>query len=59
MYELKQGTERLVNAICNIKDDLRNIEKLAVILNYIPEQLKEDIQALDDFIKSSTSANIH
>lgn len=57
MYELKQGTVRFINAINNIKDDARSIEKLAVILNYIPEQLVEDIQALNDFVKSTTLDN--
>ena len=52
MYELRQGTERLINAIYSIKDNTDDIKKLSAILNYIPEQLLEDIQALNDFIKT-------
>ena len=52
MYELKQGTERIITALYSIKNNAEDIKKLSVILNYIPEQLTEDIQALNDFISN-------
>lgn len=52
MYELRQGTERIITALYSIKNNDEDIKKLSVILNYIPEQLTEDIQALNDFISN-------
>lgn len=49
MYELKQGTARLVSALYNRKDDAPTIQRLAVLLDYLPEQLEEDITALSAF----------
>ena len=49
MYELRNGTARLVNALDNIKEDKEAIELIARATNYLPQQLQEDIQALYDF----------
>ena len=57
MYELKQGTQRLTTALYSIKDEDRSIERLAVLLNYIPSQLREDIQALNDFVSNKGDLN--
>lgn len=45
MQEGKRGVERLLNSIYqNISEN--EIDKLAQLLNYVPGQLKEDIQAI-------------
>lgn len=49
MYELRNGTARLINALDAIKEDSGAIERIAQATNYLPQQLKEDIQALYDF----------
>lgn len=49
MYELKQGSKRIVNALYDRKEDNEVIGRLAAITNYLPSQLREDIQALYDF----------
>jgi len=49
MYELRNGTARLINALDAIKEDSGAIEQIAQATNYLPQQLKEDIQALYDF----------
>ena len=49
MYELKNGSARLVSALERSKDDDYKIRQIAVLLNYMPDQLKQDIQALTDF----------
>lgn len=49
MYELRNGTARLVNALNAIKEDNVAIARIAQATNYLPQQLKEDIQALYNF----------
>ena len=49
MYELKAGTARLVSVLYARKDDAATVKRLAAVLNYLPEQLAQDIQALSDF----------
>lgn len=49
MYELKNGSARLATALATIKDDPTAIKMLAHALNYIPEQLEQDIRALYDY----------
>ena len=49
MYELNNGTSRLVEALYNRKNDRKTIEVLSKELNYCDDQLKQDIQALYDF----------
>ncbi len=49
MYELRQGTARIVTALHNRKEDPVAIQRIAQALDYIPQQLQEDIQALYDF----------
>ena len=49
MYELRQGTERIVTALYNRKEDTEAIRRIAGATNYLPRQLQEDIQALYDF----------
>lgn len=51
MYELKQGTARLVSALYRRREDKFDLAFLATTLNYVPEQLKEDIEALHDFFE--------
>ena len=53
MYELKQGTARLVSALYNRKDDAATIQRLAALLDYMPQQLEEDIRALNDFYQQA------
>ena len=50
MYELKQGTYRIVNALYSRLDDPIAIQKISAATNYMPCQLQEDIQALHDFV---------
>lgn len=49
MYELKAGTERIVYALKQRKEDPATLKQLAKILNYDPEQLHQDLNALSDF----------
>lgn len=49
MYELKNGSARLIYALNAIKEDSGAIAQIAQATNYLPQQLKEDIQALHDF----------
>lgn len=58
MYELHRGSERLTNALFAIMDDERIVHSLARQLCYIPEQLKEDILALNDRM-SQNDASFH
>ena len=53
VYELKQGTARIVSALYNRKDNPAAIQRLAAALDYLPEQLEEDIRALNDFYQQS------
>ena len=48
MYELENGSKRLAGAIERRAEDEDFIRKLSDLLNYLPDQLKEDIQALND-----------
>ena len=49
MYELINGSARLVSALEGIKDDPGRMRRLANILYYCEEQLGQDIAALADF----------
>ena len=49
MYELKQGTDRLVHALYSNRENQARVERIAKDLSYIPEQLSQDMQALYDF----------
>lgn len=51
MYEKRQGTLRLVNALNNINEDEARLNFIASATNYLQEQLKEDIKALYDYVK--------
>lgn len=48
MYELYNGSERLMGAIERRVEDPEFLEALADLLYYQPEQLHDDIQALRD-----------
>lgn len=48
MYELMNGSERLMGAIERRTDDPEFMAALADLLYYQPEQLPEDIRALRD-----------
>lgn len=53
MYEGRSGVKRLAFAIeCTLAND-QKAAQLARILNYIPSQLEQDLQALNDFIEES------
>lgn len=49
MYEMKVGTARLKSALWRRSEDQNFISTLAKLLDYTPEQLKEDIRALQDY----------
>lgn len=49
MYEYRQGTARIVNALDDIRADGASLQRLAQLLHYLPEQLEEDLTALNDF----------
>ena len=53
MYELKQGTARLINALEQRKDNQAAIKRIAADLDYLPAQLREDIQALYDYYRQA------
>ena len=50
MKEGLSGAKRLANILWRYSEDEAVIKMLAAILNYVPEQLKEDIQALEEAI---------
>lgn len=50
MYELKNGSKRLVRALHDLSFNNANIIRLAHLLNYQESQLGEDIRALYDLI---------
>lgn len=50
MYELKQGTVRLVSALYRRIEDPAALQRIAAATDYLPQQLKEDIQALHDYV---------
>lgn len=45
MYELENGSKRLVTALKAVQGDDYIIRRIADHLQYRPEQLKEDIEA--------------
>ena len=49
MYEFVGGTGRLSYALYHAKEDPARINRLAELLYYYPDQLKEDIEAATDF----------
>lgn len=49
MYELKQGTARIVCTLDQLREDPVTVNRLAQILHYVPEQLTQDLQALSDY----------
>ena len=51
MYELINGSARLVYAMERMKEDPARIKRLANILYYCEDQLGQDIQALADFFE--------
>ena len=53
MYELKNGSARLINAIYNRNDNPGFIQNLARQLDYIPSQLQQDVQALNDYYEQT------
>lgn len=53
MYELRQGTERIVTALYQRIEDPVAIQRIAAATNYMPRQLQEDIQALYDFVEAA------
>lgn len=50
MYEKKQGAHRLTMALYRRAEDSDTVQRLAILLNYTPEQLKQDIHALHDYV---------
>ncbi len=53
MYELYNGSERLMGAIENRVSDPVFLHQLAELLYYEPEQLAQDVQALRDRLDQS------
>ncbi len=53
MYELKNGSARLVGALERMKEDPERVKQLASILYYCEDQLVQDIQALSDYYGQS------
>lgn len=53
MYELKNGTKRLVSALQAVSEDEQTIKRLASCLCYRPGQLQQDIEALCDYIRAA------
>ena len=53
MYELKQGSARLVYALESVSEDEAKIKALAHYLNYCEDQLEQDIQALIDYYEQA------
>ena len=51
MYELINGSARLVYAMERMKEDPVRMKRLANILYYCEDQLGQDIQALADFFE--------
>lgn len=56
MYELYNGSTRLVSVLQERKDDSLTIKYIAHVLNYSPEQLVQDIQALSDRLELDSGA---
>lgn len=56
MYELKNGSERLVNALYQILDDDSRLQAISKALSYYKPQLAEDIQALQDYYRKMRGA---
>lgn len=51
MYELRNGSRRIARALRDVQYDDTVIANLTRILNYAtPDQLREDIRALDDYL---------
>lgn len=57
MYEIKNGSARLVSALYRRKEDESFINQIAELLNYMPEQLKQDIDALHDYYDASSATD--
>lgn len=50
MYELKQGTARVIKALEDVAQDEQSYKALIRILHYVDgDQLRQDIKALGDF----------
>lgn len=49
MYEGEQGARHLAITMYHRLDDEAAMQRLAYVLHYEPQQLKEDVQALYDF----------
>lgn len=57
MYELKGGTARLVAALSHARNDQERIKRLSDLLNYLPDQLQQDIDAANDFFDTFRDDN--
>ena len=53
MYELKNGSARLVGALERCMDDPERMAHLTSILYYCADQLPQDIQALVDYYEKA------
>ena len=58
MYELKGGTERLSAALDTITGNAERLNTIAETLYYDPEQLRQDISALRDFIRMAEAGTL-
>lgn len=55
MYERENGSKRIIKALYDRKENESVIKSIAYALDYLPEQLKEDIQALYDIDADKTT----
>ena len=51
MYEGEQGARRLAITMHHRLDDEAAMQRLAYILHYEPQQLRQDVQALYDCLR--------
>lgn len=57
MYELRQGTARIIRAIEDATKDEQRHRQLVKLLHYVDgDQLREDVQALGDFYQEHREA---
>lgn len=52
MNRMKENAHRLANTMERYAEDERTVKQLAALLNYLPGQLREDMQDLLRYINS-------
>lgn len=51
MKEPKHGAKRLLRALRDRMENPQTLFRIAAALDYMPEQLRQDIEALDDLMQ--------